>query len=74
VKAAQQSKTVSVPMVCLATAHPAKFSSVVEAAIGIAPSIPESLIGITDQPARCELMDADMKTIMEFVARNALQP
>jgi threonine synthase len=73
VKAAQLCKTVGVPMVCLATAHPAKFSTVVEAAIGTAPSVPECLIGITDKPARCELMDADMKIIQEFVSRNSLR-
>jgi threonine synthase len=74
VKAAQQTKTVGVPMVCLATAHPAKFGTVVEDAIGIPPHTPDSLIGITDNPSRCELMEADMKTIQDFVSKNALRP
>ena len=74
VKAALQNKTVGVPMVCLATAHPAKFCKVVEDAIGTPPHIPDSLIGITDKATRCELMEADMKEIQEFVSRNALQP
>jgi threonine synthase len=73
VNAGQQHKTVGVPMVCLATAHPAKFGTVVEEAIGIPPHIPDSLIGIIDKPARCELMDADMKIIQDFVAKNALR-
>ena len=73
VKAALQNKTVGVPMVCLATAHPAKFGQVVEEAIGTPPHIPDSLIGITDKPSRCELMDADMKEIQEFVSKNALR-
>jgi threonine synthase len=73
VKAGQQHKTVGVPMVCLATAHPAKFGTVVEKAIGAPPHIPDSLTGITDKPARCELMDADMKKIQDFVAKNALR-
>jgi threonine synthase len=72
VKAAQLHKTVGVPMVCLATAHPAKFGTVVEAAIGTPLHIPESLVGITDKSSRCELMDADTKKIQEFVAKNAL--
>lgn len=72
VKAAQLHKNVGVPMVCLATAHPAKFGTVVEEAIGSPPNIPESLVGITDKSSRCELMDADTKKIMEFVAKNAL--
>ncbi len=35
----------SVPAIVLATAHPAKFSSVVESAIGSAPQIPQQLQG-----------------------------
>lgn len=72
VRAAQQHKTVGVPMVCLATAHPAKFSKVVEDAIGTPPHTPDSLIGIIDKPSRCEFMDADMREIQEFVSKNAL--
>jgi threonine synthase len=74
VKAALQYKTVGVPMVCLATAHPAKFGTVVEEAIGTLPHVPDCLIGITDKPTRCELMDADIKKIQEFVSKNALRP
>jgi threonine synthase len=73
VQAAQQYKTVGVPMVCLATAHPAKFGKVVEDAIGTPPFTPDSLIGIIDKPSRCELMDADMEQIQEFVSKNALR-
>jgi threonine synthase len=73
VQAAQQYKTVGVPMVCLATAHPAKFGKVVEDAIGTPPLTPDSLIGIIDKPSRCELMDADMEQIQEFVSKNALR-
>jgi len=73
VKAAQQFKTVSVPMVCLATAHPAKFGQVVESAIGSPPHVPESLVGIIDKPSRCEVMDSDKKTIQDFVANNGLR-
>ena len=74
VKAAQQFKISGVPMVCLATAHPAKFDAVVEKAIGILPKVPACLTGITDKPTRCEIMDADMKQIQDFVAKNALRP
>ena len=73
VKAAQMYKTVGVPMVCLATAHPAKFGQVVEDAIGSPPKVPDCLIGITDKATRCALMDADMNKIQEFVSKNALQ-
>jgi threonine synthase len=74
VKAAQKFKTVGVPMICLATAHPAKFGEVVERAIGKQPNIPEPLAGITIKPARCLLMDAEKNKIQEFIAVKALQP
>lgn len=72
VKAAQKFKTVGVPMVCLATAHPAKFGETVAAAIGKPPQVPEALAGILDKPSRCEIMDADKTPIRDFVAKNAL--
>jgi threonine synthase len=73
VKAAQKFKTVGVPMVCLATAHPAKFGETVAAAIGREPEIPESLAGIVDKPARCEIMDADRNQIRDFLMAHALK-
>ena len=72
VKAAQKFKTIGVPMVCLATAHPAKFGETVAAAIGKPPQVPEALAGILDKPSRCEIMDADKTQIQDFVAKNAL--
>lgn len=72
IKGAQKFKTVGVPMVCLATAHPAKFGSVVEDAINIHPEVPEALSGITQMESRCELMDVDKKIIQEFISKNAL--
>ena len=72
VKAAQKFKTIGVPMVCLATAPPAKFGETVAAAIGKPPQVPEALAGILDKPSRCEIMDADKTQIQDFVAKNAL--
>ncbi|MGB3212249.1 MAG: threonine synthase [Desulforhopalus sp.] len=72
VSAAKQHKTAGVPMVCLATAHPAKFGEVVEQAIGTQPHIPGNLVDITDKPTRCEIMDADINKIQEFVSKMAL--
>ncbi len=73
VKAAQKFKTVGVPMICLATAHPAKFGDTVAAAIGRPPEVPESLAGIIDKPSRCEIMDADKIQIRDFLAEKALK-
>ncbi|MBU1564664.1 MAG: threonine synthase [Proteobacteria bacterium] len=74
VKAAQKYKKIGVPMVCLATAHPAKFGAVVEQAIGKSPDIPASLVGILEKPSRCELMDADKGKIQTFIADKAGTP
>ncbi|TKB10645.1 threonine synthase [Desulforhopalus sp. IMCC35007] len=74
VKAAQKFKTGGVPIVCLATAHPAKFGDVVEKAINVPLEMPESIIGIIDKEARCELMAAEKNAIQNYIAERALQP
>ncbi len=71
VRAAAKFKTVGVPMVCLATAHPAKFSAVVNQAIGIDPPIPEALAGITERPARCQMMAAELGALKEYITTHA---
>ena len=73
VKAAGKFKTVGVPMVCLATAHPAKFGDAVQQAIGKQAVIPAALAGIVDKPSRCELMDAEKTKIQAFIAAKAGQ-
>ncbi len=40
----------SVPMVALATAHPAKFPDAVEAATGVRPALPDRLADLFDRP------------------------
>lgn len=73
VKAAKDFRTGGVPIVCLATAHPAKFGDVVKQAIGISPEIPASLEGIMDKETRCKLMAADKNAIQHFVAEHSLE-
>jgi threonine synthase len=74
VKAALQFKTVGVPMVCLATAHPAKFSEVVARATGCPPPVPESLQGIMEKESRCKIMGANKQDIQQFLSDHALVP
>jgi threonine synthase len=68
VKAAEKFKTKGVPMVCLATAHPAKFSLVVEKAIGREVEAPPALAGILEAPTRCEIMEARREAIQAYIA------
>ncbi len=60
-----------VPVVCLATAHPAKFGDAVREAIGKDPDRPASLEGIENRERRCEVLDASVSAIREFIARKA---
>ena len=60
------------PIVCLATAHPAKFPEAVSRAIGREPERPDSLKGIEDRPSRCEVLPADIDIIKKYIVRHAL--
>jgi threonine synthase len=72
VRAATQQRAQGIPMICLATAHPAKFSAVVEETIGRPVELPPALAGLMDQPTRCEIMPADRGAIMAFIEHNAI--
>jgi threonine synthase len=61
-----------VPVVCLATAHPAKFGEAVQRAIGRRPALPPALAGLADKEARCEIMDAEVEKIQDYIAQHAL--
>ena len=62
----------NVPVVCLATAHPAKFGDAVARAIGRQPELPPALAGLLDKETRCEVMDANVGMVQDFIAQNAL--
>ena len=60
------------PVVCLATAHPAKFGAAVTRAIGRAPALPPGLRGLEEMESRCEVLDPDVKTVQDYIARHSL--
>jgi threonine synthase len=74
VKAARSLRTGSdtVPIVCLATAHPAKFGQAVAGAIGHPPVLPSALAGLQGRKTRCEVMEARVEKVRDFIAQNAL--
>ncbi|MGI9571588.1 MAG: threonine synthase [Desulfobulbia bacterium] len=72
VRAAEQHRDQGVPMVCLATAHPAKFGATVEQAIGRQPDLPPSLAELEGKPSRCEVMDCSIDALMAYIERHAL--
>lgn len=71
VHAAREFQRQGVPMICLATAHPAKFPDAVESAIDRQPDIPKELQGILEQESRCELMESDANLIQDYLKTHA---
>ncbi len=72
VRAAAHDRTQGLPIICLATAHPAKFAATVEQAIGAPLTLPPSLADLADKPSRCERMAADRQAIAAFIEAHAL--
>ena len=72
VNAAQECCSENIPVVCLATAHPAKFGDAVIKAIGKAPDLPPGLQGLEDKQSRCEVLNPDIKAVLDFIVKNAL--
>ena len=72
VKAGRATAPQDVPLICLATAHPAKFSQAVNLAIGSDPVRPPCLQGIENKEERCFEIDANSGKIKAFIAEHAL--
>ncbi|MFH2124374.1 MAG: threonine synthase [Pseudomonadota bacterium] len=62
-----------IPIICLSTAHPAKFGETVEKAIGAPLELPQAIAALANKKSRCELMNADRNQIQEFIRQHALQ-
>ncbi|MFZ2949632.1 MAG: threonine synthase [Desulfuromonadaceae bacterium] len=67
VKAALDLLPTASARVCLATAHPAKFSETVELSLGFQLPAPQSVKELYGKPTRCEIMDADIGKIRQFL-------
>tara|TARA_B100001559_G_C16365396_1_gene559467 strand:+ start:77 stop:586 length:510 start_codon:yes stop_codon:yes gene_type:complete len=61
-------KSLNGPAVVMATAHPAKFNSVVEAATGVAPPQPDEIVGLENRNERCVNLPNEVSVVMDFVA------
>jgi threonine synthase len=60
------------PLVCLATAHPAKFGNAVETATGVLPELPEAYKDLASRERKMEKLAADVNVIKAFVEKNAI--
>ncbi len=68
---ANKHETASVPMVTLATAHPAKFPAAVKSASGIDPALPTWLANLMVREERFDVLDAELKAVETFINERA---
>ncbi len=61
----------AVPMVALATAHPAKFPDAVMAATGIHPELPERMSDLFDRDEKFDRLPNNIAAVQDFVRRAA---
>ncbi|MSP67180.1 MAG: threonine synthase [Alphaproteobacteria bacterium] len=61
----------AVPMVFLATAHPAKFPGAVAAATGLAPALPPRLADLAQRPERFDALPNDLEIVKAYVRSRA---
>jgi threonine synthase len=57
----------SVPIVCVATAHPSKFPDAVEQAIGERPELPEHLADLLDREERCLSLPNELEAVQAHI-------
>jgi len=72
VEAGRQVRSGDCPLICLATAHPAKFGDAVMQATGKSPHLPAAFEGIDSLERKLETMPANIKAIKHYVDRHAL--
>ena len=60
-----------VPMVTLATAHPAKFPDAVKAATGIHPELPPRMADLFTREERLDVLPNDVKAVQTFIRQRA---
>lgn len=69
VRAAQGLSVGDIPLICLATAHPAKFDEAVVAATGAPVPMPETIASLNGMPTRCDRLPADLTALREYIVR-----
>jgi threonine synthase len=60
-----------VPMICLETALPAKFSATIREALGIDPPRPAAYAGLEARPQRCTILPADAARVAAYIDAHA---
>ncbi len=73
VAVARQHVEPGVPMVTLATAHPAKFPDAVEQAIGLRPPLPPHMAALFDLPERVTRVENDVQALKSLILERRTQ-
>ncbi|CAI3946139.1 Threonine synthase (ThrC) (PDB:1VB3) [Commensalibacter communis] len=68
---AQKYRNKDIPMVTVATAHPAKFPDAIKQATGITPALPLALADLYDRKENYQVLPADLKKIEASVRATA---
>jgi len=71
IKVGLEHRDARVPLLCLETALPAKFSQTIQEALGRAPERPAGLENLESLPQRYEVIDADAEAVKRFIAAHA---
>ncbi|MCW5771906.1 MAG: threonine synthase [Rhodospirillaceae bacterium] len=64
----------TIPMVALATAHPAKFPAAVRQAIGREADLPPALAALAQRPEHCTTLPNDAAALFDFLRAHAGRP
>ena len=67
VKVAEDTRDLAVPMISLATAHPAKFPDAVEQASGVHPPLPPRMASLYERPERLTRIANDLGAIEDLI-------
>ncbi|MBD3663819.1 threonine synthase [Sulfitobacter aestuariivivens] len=70
VKVAEEMRDAAVPMITLATAHPAKFPDAVEKATGIRPDLPPRMRDLFDRDERVTRLPNDLEALKAHIKGN----
>jgi threonine synthase len=71
VKVGQGFRESGVPMICLETALPAKFSATIREALGTDPPRPSAYAGLEARPQRCTILPADAARVAAYIDAHA---
>lgn len=73
IEAGRQMRSEDCPLICLATAHPAKFGAAVKRATGDDPILPAAFQGIEKLERKLETLPAEISVIKRYVDQHALK-